>query len=205
MNTEKKTAGRKSIGPAVTVALPEEVIVLLDEIAERTDRKRAEVVREIVQGGVYAARARAARDPGDMADVHRRRVAPIAAAVASWIGLPDDPGQRRRRFRDWRRNANSTYRLAETLIVATGELALLREVPEGIDPEVVKAMTTRAEEAVDGAEPHLGLSAWRWRAVLWWEVLAELKRRGISVALPDGAEDDEPIEFDTGEDEDLYA
>jgi CRISPR-associated protein Cst1 len=102
------------------------------------------------------------------------RLQPLAHMLADWITAESSRG----RFNEYRRASGSAYPLHKLLMTASARLYL-----NGAQP-------VDAAETIDDLLA-AGTQGWRLRAALWFQVLAELKRREL--ALADG-QADEPSE-----------
>ncbi|MEU7616625.1 hypothetical protein AB0B27_11055 [Micromonospora rifamycinica] len=121
------------------------------------------------------------------------RLAPARQLVAAWILAERNP---RGRFNEYTRAARSGYALHELLMEASARL--LRDGDQA--PDISGVAPTLLSAGPDG---------WRWRAQLFFEVVADLVKADAPIGRqPTGEDDDgeigDEIQFDPHEDE-VYA
>lgn len=121
------------------------------------------------------------------------RLTPARQLVAAWIMAESNP---RGRFNEYARVAANSYALHKLLMEATGRL--YRDTDSA--PDITEITPTLFSTGPEG---------WRWRAQLFFEVVAELVRAGVSIGRKPDEDDiddeaDEPIQFDPNEEE-VYA
>ncbi|SKA23112.1 CRISPR-associated protein Cst1 [Marinactinospora thermotolerans DSM 45154] len=117
-----------------------------------------------------------------MHGVETKQLRPLAEMVARWIATESSRG----RFNEYRRVAGSAYPLHKLLVTVSARLYLDGGEPVDVGPAVEELLAA-------------GSRGWRLRALLWFEVLAELGRLGVSLSGAEAGEDggdDQPTEFD---------
>ncbi|MDA0565214.1 hypothetical protein LG943_12930 [Streptomonospora sp. S1-112] len=132
-------------------------------------------------------RALAALYVKEMHAMDPQRLRPVAELIARWIAADS----RRGRFNEYRRAAGSAYPLSRLLVEMSARLYR--------DGHVVGDLTDVTPELLAAGE-----QGWRTRACLWFEVMAELHRQGVTISespLEDDTDEEAPTRFDPLADE----
>lgn len=175
--TDTRT-GRPRIGQQVTTTLPDLVREEVEKYAAEDDVPLSEELRLLVIQGLFTRRALKDEQPlpaDTETEKLREELRPAAGLVASWIAADPDTLEMRSRFRRLLRQVNTPKDLVQLLLDAAMELADAGR-PETITATVLGRLSEAAE--------------WRYRGQLYFQVVAELQNRQISLALQPGEADD---------------
>ncbi|TQN30266.1 CRISPR-associated protein Cst1 [Haloactinospora alba] len=147
--------------------------------------RRAARTEEYHWSTLWQWRALAALYAEVMYEVDNQQLRPAATLVARWIAAESSRG----RFNEYRQVAGSAYHLHKLLMTAGARLYLNGEAPADI--------TNVAPELLAS-----GQHGWRNRGLLFFEVLAELRRLEVSIGTAaDAEEDDDKDPLSDGDDE----
>ncbi|WP_206207575.1 hypothetical protein [Thermobispora bispora] len=189
-----RPAGRPRVGVQVTTTVPPAVLEAVDRIAAQCGQPRAAVLRDLITEG--AARRMELETPGeDQVMQVTQTLRPLAAMIAHWIGGAEGQ-QRRERYIRYARAAGHPERLIEVLQRIAAELIIDGSPAGALDVQVLHGLAVAGD-----AGPVAG---WRGRAHLFFEVMAELSRRNITLPRDEGG-DGADLEFGPPPEDEDYA
>ncbi|MEY9211471.1 CRISPR-associated protein Cst1 [Thermobifida halotolerans] len=143
--------------------------------------KRSTAVETVLRRKVETWRSLVAVYLEEMHAVDTEQLKPLARMVARWIATESSRG----RFNEYRRVAGSAYPLHKLLMAVSARLYLDGGEPGDVTAAVVEDLLAA------------GANGWRLRALLWFEVLAELGRLGVSLSgHEEDPDEEEPTRFD---------